>query len=330
MFKKIIVILLTIIFLGMFVASASAATYTISNSTDVTTINKMVSGKIPIKNNNFIKNGDVVKFKPGNYKNLQLIVKKSITITKTNKKAKVTFIGNNTGTAINLTNKNKKVNLNNIIIRNYKYGISGIINSAKITKMTFYKNSFKGISIKGSKLKITHNKFSENRISIYVRGKNNIISSNRINKGGFLSPLILINGNNNLISHNKIKAPESYAISLYGNNNKISKNTAYKCMNGIDAGGDRNSISYNKIYYIHYNGIYIEEGKYSTVKYNTVKDSVSGLTIWGEKNTASYNKLYRNEIGIEYFEGNKLFKNKFKDNNKNTKIEDKGKYELYY
>ncbi|KZX11674.1 right-handed parallel beta-helix repeat-containing protein [Methanobrevibacter curvatus] len=330
MFKKIVLIILTIIFLGMFVASASAATYTVSNSTDVTTINKMISGKIPIKNNNFIKNGDVIKFKPGNYKNLQLIVKKSITITKTNKKAKVTFIGNNTGTAINLTNKNKKVNINNIIIRNYKYGISGIINSAKITKMTFYKNSFKGISIKGSKLKITHNKFSENEISIYVRGKDNIISSNRINNGGF-SSLILVNGNNNLISYNKIKAPESYAITVNGNKNKISKNTVYKCAKGIDAGGDRNSISYNKIYSINeFDGIYISVGKYSTVKYNTIKDSICGLTIWGEKNTASYNKFYRNEIGIEYFEGNKLFKNKFKDNKKNTKLEDKGKFELYY
>ncbi|KZX14603.1 right-handed parallel beta-helix repeat-containing protein [Methanobrevibacter curvatus] len=330
MFKKIIVILLTIIFLGMFVASASATTYTVSNSTDVTTINKMISGKIPIKNNNFIKNGDVVKFKPGNYKNLQLIVKKSITITKTNKKAKVTFIGNNTGTAINLTNKNKKVNINNIKIRNYKYGISGIINSAKITKMTFYKNSFKGISIKGSKLKITHNKFSENEISITVRGKNNIISSNKINKRGSYSPLILINGNNNLISYNKIKAPESYAITVNGNKNKINKNTVYRGRNGIDVRGDRNLISYNKVNYIDsYDGIYIY-GKYSTVKYNNVKNSARGLNIWGEKNTASYNKFYKNEIGIKYFEGNKLFKNKFKDNKKNIKLDDKGNYELYY
>lgn len=317
----------------MFVASVSAVTYTFGNSTDVDTISQMVSGEAPIKNNKFIKDGDIVKFKSGNYNNLNLVIKKSIKITKSNKKSIVIFSGNNTGTAIKLANKKKKVNINGIKIENYGFGIQGKTNSAKISKMTFYKNSNRGISIQGSKLTISSNKFVGNEESIYIHGKNNIISHNKINKGGSYSSLIFVRGSNNLIRYNKIKAPESYAISVGGNKNKISKNTVNKCLVGINVGGNRNLISYNKLFNMgsSYGGSGISiEGKYITVKYNVVKYSTCGLVIWGVNNTASYNKLHENKVGIEYFKGNKLLKNKFTNNKKNTKLEDKNKYRLDY
>jgi Na+-transporting methylmalonyl-CoA/oxaloacetate decarboxylase gamma subunit len=323
MFKKMIVVFLTLTFLIVAIGSVSAATYKFSNSTDADSIEKMVSGEAPIKNNKFIKNGDIIKFKSGNYHDLNLVVKKSITITKTKKKAKVTFIGNNTGTAIKLTNKNKKVNINGIKIQNYEYGIYGKANSATISKMNFYKNSNKGINIKGNKLKISNNKFVGNEASIHIFGKNNIISSNKINKGGWYNDVIFIKGTNNLITRNKIKAPDATGIAVEGNKNNISKNIINKCVQGIFGKGDKNLISYNKVYNMsdEYSGegITIYGGKRSTIVYNTIKSSTLGLGVFGEKTTVSFNKIYNNKVGIEYYKGNSISKNIFKNNKKNLK-----------
>ncbi|MGL6297894.1 MAG: hypothetical protein ACRC1M_01870, partial [Methanobacteriaceae archaeon] len=77
--KRTLVILVVLTLLFVFVSGVSAATYTLGNSTDVGVISKMVSGKMPIKAGKFIKNGDVVKFKAGDYRNLTLVVNKKIT-----------------------------------------------------------------------------------------------------------------------------------------------------------------------------------------------------------------------------------------------------------
>jgi hypothetical protein len=354
--KNLIIILIVLILVITAINCVNAATYTFNNSTDSSSISKMISGDLPMKNGKYIKNGDVVKFKAGNYYNLKLVVKKSITIAKTKKKGKVTFIGNNKLTAIKLTNKKKKVNIKGIQIKNYKYGILGKVKSAKISKMGFYNNSKKGISIRGSKIKLIKNNFRENFVSIYILGNSNTIYSNQLNNTNSLSLTIYVKGNKNMIRNNKIQAPNSAGITIngnnnqitknsviksengitgYGNNNKISKNKINKCDYGITFGGDKNSISYNKIYNIGNSysggiGIYFQEGKYSKIKYNTVKQSITGLTIWGIKNIASHNKLIKNTIGIEYFKGNTINKNKFKSNKRKTKVQDKDKYELYY
>ncbi|KZX11437.1 hypothetical protein [Methanobrevibacter curvatus] len=161
MLKKSIFVFIVILSIFILIGSVSAATYSISNSTDSDTISKMISGKIPIKDSKFIKNGDVIKFRAGNYNNLKLIVNKRITITTTkNSKGKVRFIGKNKGIAINLkNNKNKKANIIGLKISKYDYGIYGKLNSGKISKNLFYKNLNKAIAIKGSKNSITNNRF---------------------------------------------------------------------------------------------------------------------------------------------------------------------------
>ncbi|WP_067091854.1 hypothetical protein [Methanobrevibacter curvatus] len=63
--KKSIFVFIAILSIFILIGSVSAAIYSISNSTDSDTISKMISGKIPIKYNKFIKNGDVVKFHVG-------------------------------------------------------------------------------------------------------------------------------------------------------------------------------------------------------------------------------------------------------------------------
>lgn len=319
MFKKVFVVSICILTAFLLVSNVSATTYGISNSTDVDTISKMVSGDIPIKNNKFIKNGDVVKFKEGNYNNLNLIVKKGITITSV-KKAKVKFIGNNSGIGIKLINKKKKININGIRLKNYHYGIYGKSKSGNISKNIFYKNEKYGIFIRGTKLIISKNKFIQNADGLYLVGNNNIISHNNAKRGEKYSYVLFIRGNNNLITKNKFKTPNSYPIYIEGNKNKITKNTINKAISGIYAGGRKNLISYNKIYNIPNTEAICVFGDKSIIEYNTAKNSRSGIAIIGKNNLVSSNKLYKNKIGIEYIKGNKLSKNKFIKNIRKTKL----------
>ncbi|KZX16027.1 hypothetical protein [Methanobrevibacter curvatus] len=240
MLKKSVFVFIVILSIFILIGSVSAATYGISNSTDSDTISKMISGKIPIKDNKFIKNGDVVKFRAGDYNNLKLIVNKRITITTTkDSKGKVRFIGKNKGIAINLkNNKNKKINIIGLKISKYDYGIYGKLNSGKISKNLFYKNLNKAIAIKGSKNSIVNNRFIKSINGLNIVGNYNKVNHNKIkgnskeNEVDFSENGLNIVGNYNSIYKNKIYYFNS-GIYIQGNKNIIKKNSAYKCSEGM-------------------------------------------------------------------------------------------------
>ena len=317
MIKKIFIILVFILTVFLLVNGVNAASYTVSNSTDVDTISKMLSGEVPIKNSKFIKNGDTIKFKEGNYYNLKLNVKKSIAITNV-KKAKVRFIGNNSGIGINLTNKNKKVSINNILIRNYSYGIYGQVKSGKITNNVFHENKKYGIYIKSSKTKVFNNKFIQNANGLHLIGNKNTISYNKANGGKDYFVGLYVKGNNNSVIKNKVKTPSGSGIEVIGNKNKITKNNA-TALNGMYIWGSKNLISYNLVI-SKYCSIDASVNK-SKIVYNTVKNSDLGLHIGGRFNLIYYNNIYKNKLGISYYKktGNDFYKNKFLKNNKKIK-----------
>lgn len=290
MFKKGIFVLLGLFFILLIVNNVSASSYGISNSTDIDTISKMVSGKIPIKEGKFIKNGDVVKFNTGNYKNINLVVNKKITLTTTKSgKNKVNFIGN--GTRIGIKIKSTKVRINGLRIENYNYGIYGKTKNSSINKIILYKSSIK---IMGNYNKISHNKLLGHMSGFMeVSGKYNKLYSNKLYKSA-----MSVRGFKNTIHKNRVVKSKSYSIEVSGSNNLITSNymSGYRDSTGLAISDSSN----NKIYY------------------NTIIKSYWGINVFGTKNIFYKNKIYRCKIGIEYeYKSNKFIKNIFKKNKKN-------------
>ncbi|MGL6298062.1 MAG: hypothetical protein ACRC1M_02735, partial [Methanobacteriaceae archaeon] len=257
---------------------------------DVGVISKMVSGKMPIKAGKFIKNGDVVKFKAGDYRNLTLVVNKKITLAKTGK-GKVRFISDYTGTAI--TVKSNNVKINGLTTKNYVYDVYGKTSNSVISKMSSYGSN--GIDIMGNKNKIMHNKN--------------------------YFPSINVAGNYNEISYNKLEAKKNdleirITISVTGNNNIVKKNSL-KNYSSIEVLGNKNNVSHNSLYKTN---IYVANGKYNYFSYNKISKANIGINDDSLRST-----FYKNTIsgcyyyGIVYSKkGAKFVKNVFKGNKKNV------------
>ncbi|MDR1721793.1 MAG: hypothetical protein LBR24_01950 [Methanobrevibacter sp.] len=297
--KNIIFVLLVLIVSMMIISNVNAVTYSFSNSTDVDNISKMISGKMPMKNGKYIKNGDVVKFKAGNYYNIKLIINKRITIKTTkNGKNKVLFIGKITDYTgptpfYGLKLKYNKIKISGIKLKTYDYGIYGRTNNSKISQVKFYKVTY-GIRIKGAKNEINKNKFTKCTYGLIIRGKNNLISSNRIN--------------------NSILAVEISSI-----NNKIKKNVLSNLNTGIHLNGDKNTVTDNKIIKA-ITGIYVERNK-NKISHNTLLSSKSeGIFVIGLNNIITLNKIFKSEMGIGYVTGNTIKNNIFKSNKINLKF----------
>ncbi|WP_067260382.1 NosD domain-containing protein [Methanobrevibacter cuticularis] len=286
MFKKGIFVLFGLLCILLIVNNVSASSYSISNSTDVTTISKMVSGKIPMKNGEFIKNGDVVKFNAGNYKNIKLVVNKKIVLTKSGNN-KVNFIGNGSGIAIKVNSN--KIKINGLRIKNYEYGIYGKITSSSISKTILH----------GSSIKIVgkYNKFSYNKLSGYmeVSGKYNKIYLNKL-----YGYSISVHGFKNTILKNRLVGSKTYSIDVSGSNNLITSNY----MHGYSSSDST--------------GLSISDGSNNKFYYNTIIKAYWGINIFGTKNVFYKNKIYRCRIGIQYEDKtNNCIKNIFKKNKKN-------------
>jgi len=284
--KNLIFVGLVLIVSMMIITNVSATTYSFSNSTDVDNISKMVSGDLPMKNGKYIKNGDVIKFKAGNYYGLKLVVKKSITLTSSAKsKGKVLFIGDNKGISINITAK-KKVKINGLKIKNYVTGIYGKTSATVLKKLVLYDNVY-GIKIFGNKNQISNNK---NRLSdFYVSGKNNKVYSNKLNKSA-----ISVKGNKNIVKKNSLKKS---IIEVYGKSALVYKNSINNPgFTAINVGGGKNhKISYNKI-----------------------SKSNMGIYIYGKKSVIYKNKISNCNMAIVYEDkSNKIKENVFKKNKKN-------------
>jgi hypothetical protein len=262
--KKICLVIfgLFIIFVG--INCSSAANYQISNTTDINTISKMVSGDLAIKNNKFIKDGDVIQFKKGNYYGLNLTVKKKIKITTTKSaRGKVRFIGNGSGTFINV--KSNKINVNALKIKNYEIAIKAKTGGNSFSKNVFYNNK---IVISGNKNKIFKNNFIKSSVEINKKynqiysnriknsyiityGNRNLIKSNKLQKSD-----ITIQGNLNKVYQNKVYGASITGISVYGYKNIMKKNIIFRTQNGIDVNGKKHSLINNKISNCKYGIIY--------------------------------------------------------------------------
>ena len=302
MFNKKICILIFSIFIMLFAINCvNAANYSVTNSTDADTISKMISGDLPIKNGKFIKNGDIVKFKAGNYYGVNLTVNKRIKLTTTKKDLrKAVFIGEGSGTFINV--KSKKINVHGLKIKNYGVAIKAKTNKGSFSKLSLSKN---GISISGNKNKIYKNSFVKSGIN--VNGKYNKIYSNNVKSGSITisgykntfeknlerGEFVTVSGNKNLIINNKI-----YSSGLYiqGKSNKVYKNKVSKA--------DTSCI-----------GVY---GSKNLIYYNTVSKADTGIDVNDKGHVLKGNKISNCKYGIVYqFKSVVIKNNIFKANKKN-------------
>jgi hypothetical protein len=312
--KYIIGILLAIFMVFAVVSVVDAATYTVNNSTDVDNISKMISGKIPIKDDKYIKNGDIVKFNAGNYNNIKLVVNKRITLTTTkNGKNKVIFIGNKketNGTVLEINSN--KVNINGFKIKNYALGIYAKTYNSSFRNIIIYndKKSYSddGMTIVGNKNRIFNNKF--NMKNIFVSGKYNRIYSNKLNFG-----VIETTGYKNTIKKNSLTEAAIYA---HGNKNLIISNRAYKYSDIVIGGGKYNKIYYNKVSQVYNIGITVYSPKNIIYK-NSVSKSQNGIGIGDKGNILKGNKISNCKNGIIYTNKNIFIKgNIFKNNKRNV------------
>ncbi|MGL6297893.1 MAG: hypothetical protein ACRC1M_01865 [Methanobacteriaceae archaeon] len=299
--KKICILTLMIFVTFLCISCVNATTYSISNSMDSVNISKMVSGNLPMKEGIFIKNGDIIKFKAGNYYNLNLNIKKSINLT-TNKKevGKVNFIGNGTRTCINI--KSSKVTIQGVKIKNYDFAISGKTSNSYFSKITLYSSKF---TLSGNSNRVYSNNFILS--SFDVNGRYNKIYSNKI------SDVVTIMGYKNFVKNNLLNKS---SITANGNENVITYNKAYK--SDITINGKLNKVNYNKIFSARTTGIGVY-GLKNVVSENSVFKAQNGIDINGNKHSIIKNTISNCRYGIIYQDKNNIFKkNTFKNNKKNT------------
>ena len=301
--KKICLIAFAILVILFCVNCVNATTYSVSNSTNADNLSKMISGDLPMQNGKLIKNGDIVKFKEGNYYGLNITVKKKIKLTTTKKSlGKVIFIGNNNGTFINI--KSNKVFIKGFKIKNYDIAIKASTDASYFSRITFYNN---GVNIKGNKNIILKNNFISSGY-IDIKGKNNKFYSNKVNSG-----IVTFNGNKNVIKKNFI-VKWSY-ITVNGNKNLIIYNKANK--SDIIINGKFNKAYYNKVYKADLNGIDVYGFK-NIIKKNTISKTKNGISVSGKGHSLINNRISNCVYGIYYGYNKPLIKNNiFKNNKKN-------------
>jgi len=212
-----------LILLFFLISSVSATTYIVSTENSTFSIYNF------LKNNQSpLANGDTVIFKAGNYSDLNLNVKKSITLKTSGKvTVRTVQIHNNTKISGFIINKNFYADNSNTITKNTMKGLFIVDNSNTITKNTIKRslqinganNIIKGNTIKGGIWSNgAKNFFKKNSVSkeSQIVGGKNIVTSNTFKKH------VYIFDNNNKINGNKVA--NNYKIHTSGKNNILKNN----------------------------------------------------------------------------------------------------------
>ena len=228
-FKYLIIISMFLILLPMLTA-VDAKTIEINENQNSNEIKNFFNnnGKI---GNATLASGDTVIFQKGYYANLNLNIKKSITI-----KSKGDVYFNSTKI------KGNKLKVNGIKFE--KLTLTGNSNSVsksyfgfinvKGTKNKIISSTIDRIDLRGSKNTLKKNKLTGyEEYGIRIFGSKNNLQSNVVN--GFSDGIVLIKGAKNIISKNTIKNQEWNGVLIFSGsyNNKISNNKFSKNNCGV-------------------------------------------------------------------------------------------------
>jgi len=249
-----------VLLIGFAVSTVDAKTIEITPNHSAGEINKFFNNNGKIENKTLSK-GDIVIFNKGNYNDLNIKIKKKITIKS---KGKVQILGSHSS----------------------DYGISIYADSVKIQGLII-KSYRDGIYIEGNKNQIINNEIAYNRANgVYIKkGSENIIKSNQIHKNKLYG--VLIRGSSNTISKNKIRNCNDGVTLQKGIKNKITSNTlSSNKWNGvlIEKWSKSNTITKNTITKNNA-GIFIYYESKNTVsknKFSKNKKFNKGLFTYGE------------------------------------------------
>jgi len=213
-----------LVFLVTMISSASATTYTISTENSTSSIHDFLKD-----NQSPLANGDTVIFKAGNYSDLNLNVKKSITLKTSGKvTVRTVWIHNNTKISGFIINKNFYADNSNTITKNTIKGLFIVDNYNTITKNTIKRS----LQVNGA-----NNVINANNIKggIWSFGAKNVFKKNTVSKES------QIGGGKNIVASNTFKKH----VYIFDNNNKITGNKIannYK----VHTSGKKNILKNNK------------------------------------------------------------------------------------
>ena len=204
------------------------------------------------------------------------------------------FISNRiTSTLYGIFNNANSVTIQKNTIISKEFGIYNIGNNNKISNNIINCNYGNyGIYSVGNQNSLVSNDIKAVTIGIYKIGDNNLISSNLISNSFALSKHgIFVNGKNNNISSNKLRFKTNNVLNVVGSGNYLSKNSIRSSKTAINIQGNRNKLLSNKIstkgsqYFINITG---NKNKISNHKFNGNK-KIIGISI----NKGSKNNLIR-------------------------------------